>query len=291
MVLLMTKNVVHDISYANSVQSALGRVVVRTIENLTGRIGLIKRAADYDLEITGSGKNFWQVIAERYRIDFHFVSGCIDSIPRDEPLIVVANHPYGILDGLALGYILSKTRDDFRILANSVFKNSKELDQSILPISFCNTKEALKQNIHTRNYALNYLSEGGCIGIFPGGTVSTSLKPFGKAMDPNWRRFTAKLISRSGANVLPIFFYGSNSRLFQIASHLHVNLRMALLIREFKKRIDNKVMISIGKILSNDELQNHKSDVSAMMKFLRFKTYELSRDPGQVFDLGFEFDI
>ena len=280
-----------DISYAHSAQSPSGSVVIRAIENVTGRLALINRIADYQMEITRSGKSFWEVILEIYGIDLNLVSGCLSSIPRTGPLIVVANHPYGILDGLLLGYILSKARDDFRILAHNVFKKAKDLDQIVFPISFEQTKDAIHQNIETRKQALNYLTQGGCLGIFPGGTVSTSSSLFGKAMDPNWRRFTAKLVSRSQASVLPIFFYGSNSRLFQIASHLHINLRMGLLLNEFRRRIDSKAMISIGNILPYGELKNHKNDANAMMSYLRLKTYELSKDPEQGFKLGFDFDI
>ena len=95
-----------DISYAHSAQSPSGSVVIRAIENVTGRLALINRIADYQMEITRSGKSFWEVILEIYGIDLNLVSGCLSSIPRTGPLIVVANHPYGILDGLLLGYIL-----------------------------------------------------------------------------------------------------------------------------------------------------------------------------------------
>ena len=73
----------------------------------------------------------------------------ISSIPKDGPLILVANHPFGILDGLILGYILSKSRQDFKILANQVFCKSDDLNDIILPISFDETKEASKMNIAT----------------------------------------------------------------------------------------------------------------------------------------------
>ena len=159
-----------------------------------------------------------------------------------------------------------------------------------MPISFDESREAAEQNITTRRKALNYLREGGCIGIFPGGTVSTAVKPFGRAMDPNWRRFTAKLISKSGASVLPIHFEGTNSRLFQIASHLHINLRMGLLINEFRRKVDNEVKLSIGNILPSDELSARKNDANAMMNYLRNETYKLSTESERIFDVGFDFD-
>ena len=216
--------------------------------------------------------------------------GSLNNIPKEGPVVVVANHPYGILDGLLLGHILSTTRKDFRILAHRIFKKAKDLDEIILPINFDETREGIAKNIETRKKAISYLINGGCVGIFPGGTVSTSLKPFGRAMDPSWRKFTARLISKSGASVIPIYFKGSNSRVFQIASHLHYNLRMALLINEFGKRTNGKVSIVIGKAFNKNDLDQFKDDADGLMKFLRTETYKLSPDKNKNYDVGFDFE-
>ncbi|MEE4187890.1 MAG: lysophospholipid acyltransferase family protein, partial [Roseobacter sp.] len=212
------------------------------------------------------------------------------NVPSTGPLIVIANHPYGILDGLTLGHILEKTRGDFRILANSVFRKAEEINRVVLPISFDDTKDARALNIATRKRSLQYLADGGAIGIFPGGTVSTAPKPFAKPMDPGWRNFTARMIAKSGATVLPIYFDGHTSRLFQIASHTHNTLRMGLLIKEFGRRVDTPVKLSIGEPIAADQLAPFSKDSKAMMDFLRKATYELSPDPDKSFDLGYEFE-
>jgi hypothetical protein len=108
-----------------------------------------------------------QVMVERYGLSLDMVGGSLDNIPRDGPLILIANHPYGILDGLMLGHILSQVRGDFRILAHRVFRKAEDINRIILPISFDDTKEALALNIQTRKDALRFLSDGGAIGIFP----------------------------------------------------------------------------------------------------------------------------
>ena len=205
-------------------------------------------ARDYDREVA-AGRDFWEVMVERYALSLEVIGGSLDDIPRQGPLVVISNHPYGILDGLMLGYILSTTRGDFRILAHRVFRKAAELDRVILPISFDETREATALNVETRKAALDYLAQGGCIGVFPGGTVSTALKPFGRPMDPSWRRFTARLIAKSNATVVPVFFEGHNSRLFQLASHLHYTLRMALLVNEFKTRVGEPVRVVVGRPL------------------------------------------
>ena len=129
------------------------------------------------------------------------------------------------------------------------------------------------------------------MGVFPGGTVSTAARPFGPPMDPVWRGFTGRMIVKSGATVVPLWFDGANSRLFQIASHLNYTLRMSLLIREFGRRTDAPVRISVGRPIPAAALAPMRDDPRAVMAHLRAATYALapapSVDPGQ---LGYEFE-
>lgn len=283
------RNMARDISYATSATTRSGRAVIRVVENTTGRIRLIKRAKGYEEEVA-AGRDFWEVMVERYGLSLDVIGGAMANIPKEGPVIVIANHPYGILDGLMLGHILSLARGDFRILAHRVFRKAEDLDKVILPISFDETKEAVALNIATRKESLRYLADGGAIGVFPGGTVSTASRPFSRAMDPGWRSFTAKMIAKSGATVVPIFFDGANSRLFQLASHLHYTLRMALLIKEFKRRVDAPVRVVIGEPIGRNRIAEYKAAPKAMMDFLRKETYALSPKPIKKLDYGFEFE-
>ena len=285
----MTSSAARDISYSYSARSKPGRAMIRLMENATGRLTLIKRAAGYQDEVA-QGRDFWEVMVDRYGLSLDVVGGSLDNIPRTGPLIVIANHPYGILDGLILGHILSVTRGDFRILAHKIFRKAADLDRVILPVNFDETKEAIAQNIDTRKVALDYLREGGCVGVFPGGTVSTAVTPFAKPMDPGWRGFTARMIAKSNATVVPIYFDGHTSRLFQMASHLHSTLRMGLLIKEFRKRVDTPVRIVIGAPIPAHEIDSRKKDARELMDFLRKATYELSPTPFTSYDYGFEFE-
>jgi len=283
------RHVVRDISYSYSAATKGGRMVIKLMENTTGRLRLIKRADGYEREVA-KGRDFWAVMVERYGLTLDVVGGSLSNIPKDGPLILIANHPYGILDGLMMGHILSQTRGDFRILANRVFRKAEDLNRIILPISFEETKEAMKLNLETRKTALNYLGEGGAMGVFPGGTVSTAVKPFSQPMDPGWRGFTARMVAKSDAAVVPVFFDGHTSRLFQIASHLHNTLRMGLLIKEFKKRVDTPVKVVIGEPIQRDVLDPMGKDTRKMMDFLRKATYELSPKPLKSYDYGYEFE-
>lgn len=283
------QQVAEEISYASSAPTKGGRALVRALENVSGRLRLIRRADGYQDDVSRE-QDFWAAMADRYGLTLDVIGGALDNIPKDGPLIVIANHPYGILDGLMMGKVLSQTRSDFRIVANSVFRGDERLNKAILPISFDETRKAQQANLQTRKAALNFLATGGAIGVFPGGTVSTGARLFSHPMDPGWRGFTARMVARSGAAVVPLFFDGHTSRIFQVASHLHPTLRLGLLINEFKKRVDRPVQVVVGKPIERDILDPLRKEPKAMMDFLRKSTYELSPTPLKSYDYGYDFE-
>jgi putative hemolysin len=284
------REVARDITYATAAKGRGGRAMIRVMENATGRLRLIRQAKGYDLDVA-AGQDFWEVMSDRYGLQLDVVGGSLANIPRHGPLVVVSNHPYGILDGLMMGRILSERRDgEFKVLAHRIFRNAPDLEHVILPVSFDETKETAKLNLATRAEAVRYLKEGGAIGIFPGGTVSTAVTPFSQPMDPGWRTFTAKMIAKSGATVVSVFFDGRNSRLFQLASHIHGTLRTGMFIREFRARMNKPVRIVVGEPISADQLAAFKKDPKGCMDFLRKATYELSPSPIDASRLGREFE-
>jgi len=281
--------IARDLSYAHSARTPVGRMMIRTVENLTGRMTLIRRAQGYDRAVA-QGADFWREMMARYGLHLEVLGGSFDDVPATGPLVMIANHPYGILDGLVMGYILSGLRQDFRIMAHAVFRKAPDVARVILPIDFAETPAAQRANIAMRGEAVEYLHAGGAIGVFPGGTVATAARPFDAPMDPAWRSFTARMIARTGATVVPVWFEGSNSRLFQLASHLHTSLRMALLLREFRARVDRPVRLVIGRPVPADQLQGFRGDGKAMMDFLRRTTYELAPKGLDASRYGYEFE-
>jgi len=281
--------VARDISYAHSAETRSGRALIRLLENSTGRRRLIRRARGYQEEVA-AGRSFFEVMCDRYGLSLEVSSGSLDLVPREGPVIFIANHPYGILDGLVLGQVMARTRGDFRIMAHAIFNRAPDLGDHLLPISFDQDRAALALNLETRRRALALLGQGGAVGVFPGGTVSTGARPFSRPLDPAWRGFTARMVAKSRAQVVPIYFEGHTSRLFQIASHLHATLRMGLLIKEFRQRIDTPVRIAIGAPIGRAHLDPLAGNAKAMMDFLRKATYELSPEPFAPGELGFEFE-
>lgn len=280
----------HDVSYAQSAKNSLGEIFIKFLENTTGRLALLKRVQSLDVNFSAS-KNFWQSIINGYGVKIDVLRGNLQNIPTDGPVIVVANHPYGILDGLAMGAVLAESGTNFKILANDIFQKVQYIRDTILPISFKNNREGVALNLKTRKNALDHLKGGGAIGIFPGGTVSTGSRLFSQPVDPEWKSFTAKMILKSNALVVPIFFDGQTSKLFQFASWLHPIFRAGLLVREFKLRTDTSVKIVIGRPISRDRMEVYKDNSKEMMDFLRRETYKLSPNKNQSFVYGYDFKL
>ncbi|WP_075996127.1 lysophospholipid acyltransferase family protein [Salaquimonas pukyongi] len=172
----------------------------------------------------------------------------------DAPLVIVANHPFGIGDGVAILSLAERMGRPFRVLINNELMKVPEIAPYALPISFAETREATRLNLETRREAIRLLNEGVTIIAFPGGGVATARKGFGKAEDLPWKRFPARLIQAANASVLPVFFEGQCGRSFQLASRISLTLRTALLIREFRRLAGREIRAHVGDVLSAPEL-------------------------------------
>ena len=160
-----------------------------------------------------------------------------------------------------------------------MFRKAEDLDRVILPISFDETREALAQNLETRKdgVALSETAWRGDWHLSRRDGLDRGQTVFGPAGPDLAVSFTAQDDrEKQGAQVVPIYFDGHNSRLFQLASHLHATLRVALLIKEFRARVDEPVRIAIGEPIAQADLDKRAGDPKAMMDFLRKATYELS---------------
>ncbi len=146
----------------------------------------------------------------------------------------------------------------------------------LLPIDFAETDEALQTNLKTRAEAKKHLMKGGCLVVFPAGGVSTTPTIWHRrAIDAEWKNLTARLISQAKAPVAPVYFAGQNSRLFQIASHISMTLRLSLIFKEVHDRIGEDVHIKIGELISYDRLAGIIDRQSVMYKMKEI-TYSLS---------------
>lgn len=264
------------LTYASEDDPLLKKLVINSIEFATGRKKLEKLYTQVRTEKPGPDK-VWESILTKLEVEILFDEEKLQQIPKEGPLVLIANHPFGVVDGLIFGHLISKVRKDFHVLVNEVLYREEILRQFLLPIDFRNTKEAMQVNISSRNRALEALKAGGAIAIFPAGGVATAPKPLkGKAEDLEWKNFVLKLIKQPDTQVVPLFFHGQNSRLFQLVSHINLNLRLSLLLNEVRNKIGRKIKVEVGAPIS-PELLRSKKDPAELLLLLRKKTYELAQ--------------
>lgn len=180
----------------------------------------------------------------------------LEKINLEKPTVFIANHPFGVVDGIMFGHIVSQLTEHFYFLVNAALCKEEILNQFFLPIDFAPTKQAQFINIQTKNKALEMLQKHYPIVIFPGGGVATSRGFLKKAEELEWKRFVVKLIKKAEANVVPIFFHGHNSRLFQIASNISMDFRLAFLLNEVRNKIGKELRVEIGDTILFNELKS-----------------------------------
>jgi len=264
-----------DLTYASQCDGPLSRGFIRVVEILTGQLKLKRLYELYQSEMRGS-MDFWGAAMRLLNLSLDYDGAKLAAIPREGPLIIVANHPFGLVDGLLIGSLTNLVRSDFKVLANArLYPPDADVQRYILPIDFDPTEEALKTNLATRATARRHIKSGGCLIIFPAGGVATTPTPFARrAIDLDWKPFTARLIHEAKAQVVPIYFHGQNSRLFQIASHISMTARLALLLHEVANKIGRCFHATIGDVIPYERMHSI-SDSKALCTFLRNCTYRL----------------
>ena len=225
----------------------------------------------------------------RTGIKVDFDQSALADIPRTGPLLVVANHPFGLVDGLILCWLISLVRSDFQLLINSVLIQAPETKPHFLPISFAGTRDAQATNLRSRADARRHLDRGGVVVVFPAGGISTSPDRWGRrpAMDAPWQAFIAQMLQRARCPVLPVYFHGQNGRLFHMVSHVSSTMRLALMAGEIRRRFNTTIRTEIGALIPFDDLA-HITDRAALSAELCRRTYALggidSSRPGMIVD-------
>jgi putative hemolysin len=264
-------------SYAAASDPPFKRGLIRLVEKATGQPKL-KQMYVQNQRFPRADESFWQAAVRSLALDVRYDAASLAAIPRTGPVVVVANHPYGVLDGIVISWLVSKVRSDFVVLTNAVLMRAPEVQAFILPIDFSETEEAMRTNLASRASARAQLDRGGVVVVFPAGAVSTApdklgLKP---AIDARWQPFVSQLVQRSRAVVVPVWFGGQNSRLFQIASHLSQTLRISLIFHEVKTRIGASLPVVIGAPIPFAALAGAR-DRQALADELRGRVYGLAR--------------
>ena len=269
-----------NFSYASKIEHNFAqRLIIKTIERVTGKKKLESLYAQYSLD-ANDPRTFWTDILDLMKINVVNKSKNKIYIPTKGPLMVIANHPFGIIDGLILCSIVSKVRGDFKIMTHETLKILPQLEKYILPVDFSgNNKTTIKFNMKTASKAKRHLIDGGVLIIFPSGSVSVAKNLKSEAQDDIWKTFPAKLAHQTKSSILPIYFDGKNGLLFHLfASKMKSStLKYSSYIHETRKKIGKEITIYAGNIINYPTIAEI-SDRNDLINFLKEKTYKLKNE-------------
>ncbi len=263
------------LSYANTFKNPVQKKIIQSIELLTGQLKLLKCVRKFERIGIPYGQPFWSQALKVLDIKVETPEYQLKRIPKSGSLIVTANHPHGLIDGMVLAELIGKIRTDYKILTRSLLTGVDQIDNFMIPVPFPHEEMALEKNLEMRKRAMTHLKDGGCIVVFPSGSVAASESFWGPVIEREWNPFTAKLIQRSSATVLPICFPGANSRSYQIANQISATLRQGLLIREVVNAMHKPQAPIVGDLVDRDEIKKWSNSPRKFMEWLRSVTLGL----------------
>tara|TARA_B100000029_G_scaffold118729_1_gene111829 strand:- start:9497 stop:10327 length:831 start_codon:yes stop_codon:yes gene_type:complete len=273
----MTENNI-AFTFASSEVNKLSQNFIKIAELCTGKLKLKNLYDQYLLE-NNPPENFWHDALKKLEFNIIRTFHSNQKIPSSGRLIVIANHAFGVADGVTLCSLISEVRQDYKIITHKVLRQADAVKEKIIPLDFSSSKDAILSNIKSRKEAEETLNNNGVVIIFPAGAISTKekLKRKEKAIDSEWKQFVSKLCIKTQSPVLPMYFEGQNSYLFHLANKMGQTFRYSLMMYELKRKIGDTINIHIGEIIPFDHLKEIR-DLKEITKFLRIKTYSLDPD-------------
>ncbi len=263
------------LSYSGTFTNPRKVYTIRLIEWLTGKLTLLRLIRKFESQGAARGLAFWQRAIDVMRIDLLTPPEQVARIPKSGAVVVVANHPHGLVDGLVMARLVMQVRGDFKILTRSLLTGIEEIAYHMVPVPFPHEEDSLEKGLEMRRIAMDHLADGGVVILFPSGQVATSAGYLGPAIEAEWNVFTAKMVQRSGAVVLPIFFPGQNSRWYQIANKLSPTIRQGLLLHEVAFALNKPQRPVIGEPIGRDAIDQWSSNPRGFVAWLRERTLAL----------------
>jgi len=216
-----------------------------------------------------------ETLLQQMEVDLQLQPADLERIPAKGPLVAVANHPFGVLDGAALGVLLSRVRPDVRVMTNSLLEGIPELAEHCFFVDPFHTASSVERNLRALKQAIEWLRQGGALAVFPAGEVSQLNVGKAEVADPVWNTVAARLIRKTGASALPVYFCGRNSMTFQLLGLIHPRLRTLVLMQEFLQQRGKNIEVRVGSSIPSDLIAGIENDQEAT-EYLRLRTYLLS---------------
>lgn len=234
-----------------------------------------------DIIASNSAGVFLNRVLNELNVTYDIDRSDLEKIPSTGPAIVVANHPFGAIEGVILASILTSIRPDVKLMANYILGRIPEMRPFIIEVNPFGSRKAVTRNMAPLRQCLRWVESNGLLGIFPAGEVAHIDIKKRVIADPEWNKSIARLVRRAKAPIVPVYFDGANSTLFQMLGLIHPGFRTAMLPREFLNKSNRDIKVKIGKVIPFNKIEHLDSDIE-VIEYLRLKTYiQQQRIPGQ----------
>jgi putative hemolysin len=275
----MCKKIISE-GLAKGLQNKLPKPIAKLIKPLLfAAIGISKIDRIYEGACNiDSDDNFAEKLLHKdvMNIKLDIPESDLGKIPKEGPLVVVANHPYGGVDGVALLALLKRVRPDVKLMANYVLGGLPALREHFFLVDPFGNKDSSLNSFGGIRDTLKWLKNGHVLGIFPAGEVSTYIKSEKRVIDKEWGEAAGMIIKSGKCPVQSIFFNGHNSRFFQLLGKINPVLRTLWLARECGRACNHDISVKIGEVISAEICKNYKTP-KELMEFLKNETYALTR--------------
>jgi putative hemolysin len=266
-----------SLTFSESGAGPVSSFMIRLIEWLTGKITLLRIANRFEKSGRAYENTIWEKALELLDIQLICSEEAVRRIPATGPVVVVANHPFGFVDGLVLANLACQVRTDLKILTRAFFANVPDIKDNMVAVAFPHDEDAVQKNIAVRKEVMEHLANNGVVILFPAGRVATARTLFGPAKEHDWNPFTSKMILKSQARVVPVYFDGQNSRWYQIVQRYSATLRQSLMMFEIKRAIGKPQAPIVGEPIERAEIDPWVLNPRGFMAHLRDHTLALGK--------------
>ncbi|HRU05543.1 MAG TPA: GNAT family N-acyltransferase [Candidatus Brocadiia bacterium] len=258
-----------------TLEGSWARVLLPVLRWPVGRllsIDEVNAAYQRGLRLKSQQDNYFRVALQALNVTYAITAEDLANIPAKGPLVVVANHPFGGIEGIILGDIISRVRSDSRCLGNYLLRRIPELHDWVFPVDPFGNRDSIPGNARSLRDAIRWVEDGGALVTFPAGEVSHLNLRERRIVDSAWSTHVAAVIRRAKATALPIYFPGHNGFLFQMMGLIHPRLRTAMLVRELVNKGGKSLEARVGRPVPWSKLEGFGTD-EAVTEHLRMASY------------------
>lgn len=196
---------------------------------------------------------------------------------REGPFITVSNHPFGSLDGIALIYIITRIRPEYKVMVNMILNQLSAMRPNFIAVDQAASSDPEKRRVSVQGIreAISMIREGKPVGFFPAGAIGKTDRE-GIIVDRPWQPAILQIIGKAKVPVIPIYFHGTNRKFFNWLGHHSTTLRTLMLPGELFNKKEKPMRVTIGEPVSVGTQAGFGRDYEALGQYLRQATYRLS---------------